>query len=67
MKPNVYTSRDESIQHNILGPLEACGENPGDYDIQAIADQVLGDHSHGYMQTVVADTFWQVVEANHVG
>lgn len=60
-----FTTRDEAIQRVIVDPIEASGEVAdarATYDVEAIADAVLGDHSAGYVCLVDADEFWQIVE-----
>ena len=52
-----YTTRCEAIQHEIIDPIEKA-EN-----INAIAYQVLGDHSQGYARRVDTDTFWAIVDS----
>jgi len=61
----IYTTRDEAIQHEIIDPIEASGEVADArtaYDVDAIADEVLGDHAAGYAPKVDADEFWRIVE-----
>ncbi|QYC55154.1 hypothetical protein SEA_BOILGATE_75 [Mycobacterium phage Boilgate] len=60
-----FTTRDEAIQRVIVDPIEASGEVAdarATYDVEAIADAVLGDHSVGYVCLVDADEFWRIVE-----
>lgn len=62
---DTFTTRDEAIQRIIVDPIEASGEVAdarATYDVEAIADAVLGDHSVGYACLVDADEFWQIVE-----
>jgi hypothetical protein len=60
-----YSSRNEAIEVEIVAPIEASGDATRDeYDIDAIADAVLGDHETGYAITVDTDTFWSIVAAN---
>lgn len=59
-----YTTRNEAIDYEITRPIEASGvvENAhAEYDIDAIADEVLGDYEDGYALTVTTDEFWDVV------
>jgi hypothetical protein len=61
----IYTTRDEAIQREIIDPIEASGEVTdarAEYDIEAIADEVLGDYAAGYAPKVDADEFWAIVE-----
>lgn len=58
-----YTTRDEAIGREIVEPIEASGEARADeYDIEAIADSVLGDHEQGYACQVDEDEFWSLVK-----
>lgn len=59
----VYTSRDEAIADEIIAPIEAGEASAGEYDIDAIADAVLGSHAQGYALREGID-FWAVV-ADH--
>lgn len=62
-----FTTRDEAIQRVIIDPIEAAGEDVvadawAEYDIEAIADEVLGDYEQGYSCIVDAAEFWRIVE-----
>jgi len=60
-----YATRAEAIQREIIDPIEASGEVSdarAEFDVDAIADEVLGDHAAGYAPIVDADEFWRVVE-----
>lgn len=62
-----YITRDDAIQREIVDPIEASGEvrdARAEYDIDAIADAVLGDHAQGYATRVDDGEFWQHVAAN---
>jgi hypothetical protein len=55
-----YTTRNEAIEREIIAAIEAGDASASEYDIEAIADAVLGDYSDGY--TVREDVdFWAVV------
>lgn len=57
-----FATRDESIQANILGPIEACGLDPyKNFDVEGIANAILDGFSRGYRQMVEAWEFWEVV------
>ncbi|MBF4194631.1 hypothetical protein [Mycolicibacterium phlei] len=65
-----YSTRTEAIEREIIQPIEASGvvaDAHAEFDIDAIADKVLGDHSQGYALVVDQDTFWATVEANAKG
>ena len=53
-----YTTRDEAIQAEIITPLAG---HETDYDIDAIADEVLGDYATGYAVQVTGEAFWEIV------
>ena len=59
-----YTTRDEAIAREIIEPIEAGQATAAEFDIDAIADQVLGSHENGYACQVGHDEFWQIV-ADH--
>lgn len=60
-----YTTRTEAIAREIIEPIEAGGNaTAAEYDIDAIADQVLGSYEDGYAAQVEHDEFWQIVADN---
>ena len=62
-----YSTRTEAIEREIVQPIEASGvvaDARAEFDIDAIADKVLGDYSQGYALLVDQGTFWATVEAN---
>lgn len=59
-----YTTRNEAIQTEIVAAIDADDGDATDYNIDAIADAVLGDHHQGYACQVDADEFWEVVMEN---
>ena len=64
---HTYTSRNEVIAHQIVEPIESSGvvaDAYAEFDIDAIADAVLGDYTEGYAQKVDADEFWTIVMDN---
>lgn len=59
-----YTTRTEAITREIVEAIEATGvveDAHAEYDIDAIADAVLGDYEDGYALTVTTDEFWDIV------
>ena len=62
-----YTTKQDAIQAEIIDVIEASGVATADeYDIDAIADQVLTSEGTGFeYRSVVDETvdFWAVVEA----
>ena len=61
-----YTTHTEAIQREIIEPIEAGNATAAEFDIDAIADQVLGSHEDGYACQVEHDEFWQIVEQHLV-
>ena len=59
-----YTTRDEAIAREIIDPIEAGNATAAEFDIDAIADQVLGSYENGYACQVEHDEFWQIVADN---
>lgn len=58
-----YTTRDEAIYREIVEPIENGDVNDAaaEYDIDAIADEVLGSYSQGFACQVTPEDFWDVV------
>lgn len=59
-----YTTRTEAIAREIIEAIEATGvvnDAYAEFDIDAIADEVLGDYEDGYALTVTTDEFWDAV------
>lgn len=56
-----YTTRTEAIDREIIEPIAAGDASAAEYDIDAIADAVLGDHAAGYACQVTPEQFWAVV------
>lgn len=58
----MYQDRSEAIQRLIIEPIEGSGEVKdarAEYDIDAIADKVLGRYARGYALR------WAYVEESH--
>lgn len=55
-----YTNRADAISREIIDPLSASEFPLTDWDIDAIADEVLGGHEEGYACRVSADEFWDI-------
>ena len=62
-----YTTKQDAIQAEIIDVIQASGVATADeYDIDAIADQVLTSEGTGFEYRIVVDEtvdFWAVVEA----
>lgn len=56
-----YTTRTEAIDREIIEPIAASAASAAEYDIDAIADEVLGDHAAGYACQVTPEQFGAVV------
>lgn len=62
-----YTTRDDAIYWEIIRPIEASGDVTdvrAEFDIDAIADEVLGDYDDGYACQVGDDRFWEIAMAH---
>lgn len=44
----VYLPLDEAIRREIIEAIESDGAHSDQYDIDSIADRVLGGHKEGY-------------------
>lgn len=69
MTNKTYSTRDEAIEREIVDAIEAgvVIDARAEYDIDAIADEVLGDYDDGYACMVDHDAFWASVAAHEVG
>ena len=56
-----YSTRAQAIAREIVDPINEGAADAIDYDVDAIADAVLGDYEHGYAPVVDADEFWEIV------
>ena len=61
-----YTTRNEAINYEIIAAIESDGAHSDQYDIDAIADRVLGGYEEGYALMVDTDEFWDIVVANEI-
>ena len=63
---NTYATREEAIQANIIGPMEADGVRYVriSWDVEAIADEVLSGPEEGYA-VKVSDADLQFIIANN--
>ncbi len=64
MEKTTYTTRDEAIEREIIEVIEAGDANRDEYDIDAIADAVIGDYEDGFALLVDEGTFWGIVADN---
>lgn len=60
----IYSNRNEAITREIIEPIQNgdVTDAHDTYDIDAIADKVIGDFAEGFALTVDETTFWQIVE-----
>ena len=61
-----YSTRSEAIAREIIEAIEVDDASADNYDIDAIADAVLGDYEDGYRIKVDEDEFWDVVVDNEI-
>lgn len=64
MEHATYTTRDEAIEREIVEVIESGDVTRDDYDIDSIADAVIGDYEDGYALKVDEATFWGIVADN---
>nr|DAK22148.1 MAG TPA: hypothetical protein [Caudoviricetes sp.] len=64
MEQATYTTREEAIEREIIEVIEAGDATSDEYNIDAIADAVIGDYEDGYALKVDEATFWGIVAAN---
>jgi hypothetical protein len=58
-----YSTKAEAIQREIVEPILAGDvDSIDEYDVTAIAAEVLGDHATGWACRVSVEEFWAVVE-----
>ena len=59
-----YVTRDECIERKVIEPLR---EYAADFDIEAIADEVIETDDHGlYYAPCSVEKFWRVVEKHDI-
>lgn len=64
---STYSTRDEAIQSEIIDAIMAGDvDSIEEYDVEAIADEVLGDYSTGYACQVTVEEFWDSVQRHEV-
>ena len=61
-----YTDRNEAINREIIAAIEASDANANEYNIDAIADAVLGDYEDGFSVKVDETEFWNIVAENEI-
>lgn len=61
-----YSTRDEAIYREIIEAIEAGDATRDEYDIDTIADRVLGDYEEGFALKVEESEFWDIVAAHAI-
>lgn len=64
MEKTTYTTRDEAIEREIIEVIEAGDASRDGYDIDAIADAVIGNYEDGYALKVDETDFWNIIVDN---
>ena len=59
-----YTSRAQAVKDLIVTPIKGVGEDPRDYYVNLIADDILDTRENGYCRKVGEECFWKVVQGN---
>lgn len=62
----IYSNRNEAITREIVEPIQNGDVTDAyeAYDVDAIADRVIGDYEDGFSCTVDESEFWAIVEAH---
>jgi hypothetical protein len=66
MERKARSIREEAIQNEILDALKEEGKNADDYDIGAIADEIIDEYEDDYGVNVDGEGFWRVVAENKI-
>jgi hypothetical protein len=61
-----YTNRNEAINREIVEAIEAGDASAENYNIDVIADAVLGDYEDGFSVKVDEAEFWNIVAENEI-
>ena len=61
-----YTNRNEAITREIVEVINAGDASAENYNIDAIADAVLGDYEDGFSVKVDETEFWNIVAENEI-
>nr|DAN63365.1 MAG TPA: hypothetical protein [Caudoviricetes sp.] len=64
MENRTYATRTEAIDCEIIEAVEAGEVVSEEYNIEAIADAVIGDFEDGYAIKVDETKFWEIVAEN---
>lgn len=66
MEKATYTTRTEAIEREIIEVINAGDANANDYNVEVIADLVIGDYEDGYALRVNESDFWSIVADNEI-
>ena len=66
MEKATYSTRTEAIEREIIEAIEAGDAKAEDYNIDAIADVVIGSYEDGYALKVDESEFWGIVSDNAI-
>ena len=61
-----YSNRSEAITREIIEAIESGDVTSDQYDIDAIADAVIGSFEDGYALQVDEASFWGIVAENEI-
>lgn len=61
-----YSTRDEAVTREIIDVIESGDVTRDQYDIEAIADAVIGSFEDGYALQVDEASFWGIVAENEI-
>ncbi|MGO4984976.1 hypothetical protein, partial [Collinsella sp. Sow4_E3] len=56
-----YSTKNEAIAAEVIAVINSGMADADDYDVDAIADEVLGDYGDGYALQVEDADFWAIV------
>ncbi len=61
-----YSTRNEAVTREIIDVIESGDVTRDQYDIEAIADAVIGSFEDGYALQVDEASFWGIVAENEI-
>ena len=64
MENSTYIYRSDAIEREIIQAIEAGDDTCENYDIDAIADAVIGVHDGRFYIAVNEGDFWRIVKDN---
>nr|DAU86728.1 MAG TPA: hypothetical protein [Caudoviricetes sp.] len=66
MEKATYSTRADAIEREIIEAIEAGDAKAEDYNIDVIADVVIGSYEDGYALKVDESEFWGIVADNEI-